>query len=173
MKQRILTGVLAAAVFLLAVIYGQMPFTLLIYLMGSVALFELLRMKKISIFSFPGIVSLILLWLLMGGDNSFFPNVDASKMQIALFAVLILLTYTVLSKNSFTFDEVAFVVLATLYIGVSFYYFIQIRGLYGMSAIFFAAVIIWSTDSGAYFIGKSMGKRKLWPEISPNKTVEG
>lgn len=42
-----------------------------------------------------------------------------------------------------------------------------------MSAIFFAAVIIWSTDSGAYFIGKSMGKRKLWPEISPNKTVEG
>lgn len=46
MKQRILTGVLAAAVFLLAVIYGQMPFTLLIYLMGSVALFELLRMKK-------------------------------------------------------------------------------------------------------------------------------
>ena len=94
-------------------------------------------------------------------------------MQIALFAVLILLTYTVLSKNSFTFDEVAFVVLATLYIGVSFYYFIQIRGLYGMSAIFFAAVIIWSTDSGAYFIGKSMGKRKLWPEISPNKTVEG
>ncbi|WGV01402.1 phosphatidate cytidylyltransferase [Bacillus altitudinis] len=173
MKQRILTGVLAAAVFLLAVIYGQMPFTLLIYLMGSVALFELLRMKKISIFSFPGIVSLILLWLLMGGENSFFPNVDASKMQIALFAVLILLTYTVLSKNSFTFDEVAFVILATLYIGVSFYYFIQIRGLYGMSAIFFAAVIIWSTDSGAYFIGKSMGKRKLWPEISPNKTVEG
>ncbi|WP_191965769.1 phosphatidate cytidylyltransferase, partial [Bacillus mycoides] len=97
MKQRILTGVLAAAVFLLAVIYGQMPFTLLIYLMGSVALFELLRMKKISIFSIPGIVSLILLWLLMGGENSFFPNVDASKMQIALFAVLILLTYTVLS----------------------------------------------------------------------------
>ncbi|MFB8734518.1 phosphatidate cytidylyltransferase [Bacillus sp. SL00103] len=25
-------------------------------------------------------------------------------------------------------------------------------------------VIIWSTDSGAYFIGKSMGKRKLWPD---------
>lgn len=24
-----------------------------------------------------------------------------------------------------------------------------------------------------YFVGKSLGKRKLWPEISPNKTVEG
>ncbi|MCK9906374.1 phosphatidate cytidylyltransferase, partial [Frankia sp. Cpl3] len=32
---------------------------------------------------------------------------------------------------------------------------------------------IWATDSGAYFVGKAMGKRKLWPAISPNKTVEG
>jgi phosphatidate cytidylyltransferase len=32
---------------------------------------------------------------------------------------------------------------------------------------------MWATDSGAYFIGKAIGKRKLWPEISPNKTVEG
>lgn len=33
--------------------------------------------------------------------------------------------------------------------------------------------MIWATDSGAYFIGKTMGKKKLWPDISPNKTVEG
>src|SRR5699024_11513981 len=33
--------------------------------------------------------------------------------------------------------------------------------------------IIWATDSGAYFVGKYFGKRKLWPEISPNKTIGG
>jgi len=37
----------------------------------------------------------------------------------------------------------------------------------------FILFVIWATDSGAYFIGRKFGKRKLWPEISPNKTIGG
>src|SRR5699024_5073105 len=34
-------------------------------------------------------------------------------------------------------------------------------------------VLIWSNDSFAYLIGKSIGKHKLFERISPNKTIEG
>ena len=39
--------------------------------------------------------------------------------------------------------------------------------------LFMRLLVIWTTDSGAYFIGRKIGKRKLWPDISPNKTIEG
>jgi phosphatidate cytidylyltransferase len=32
---------------------------------------------------------------------------------------------------------------------------------------------VWAADSMAYYVGKGIGKRKLYPEISPNKTVAG
>lgn len=39
--------------------------------------------------------------------------------------------------------------------------------------IFFLFVLIWSSDSFAYFTGKFLGKHKMAPKISPKKTWEG
>lgn len=43
----------------------------------------------------------------------------------------------------------------------------------GLSLLVWAFIVTWSTDIGAYFAGRSFGRRKLAPTISPNKTVEG
>lgn len=34
-------------------------------------------------------------------------------------------------------------------------------------------MVTYAMDTGAWFIGKNFGRRKLWPAVSPNKTVEG
>ena len=40
-------------------------------------------------------------------------------------------------------------------------------------ALMMAFLVIWCGDSGAYFVGKGLGAHKLYPLISPKKTVEG
>lgn len=44
---------------------------------------------------------------------------------------------------------------------------------HGTSWIFLLLVIVMSGDTGAYYVGSTLGRRKLYPMVSPNKSVEG
>ncbi|SHF52359.1 phosphatidate cytidylyltransferase [Ornithinibacillus halophilus] len=175
MKQRILTAVLALIIFIPLVIYGNWPFQLFIYIIATIGLLELLKMHKVPLFSFPSILATILLWVML------VPATDLTSVaermntaEIIMVFVLLLLAYTVLVKNKFSFDDAGFLLLAVLYVGMGFYYFLETRSVEnGLATIFYVLLVVWATDTGAYFSGRALGKNKLWPEISPNKTIEG
>ena len=175
MKTRIITGVVAAALFIPFVVYGKLPFTRLVYVIAAVGIYEILRMKKIVIYSVPGILSLFATFVMLmpnAWEQQVIEWTTYSKLELLFITAILLLIYSVLVKNQFTFDDVAFVILSTIYVGIGFYYLIATRDA-GLAYIIFALLVVWTTDSGAYFTGRRFGKNKLWPEISPNKTIEG
>ena len=65
MKTRIITGVIAAALFIPFVVYGNVPFAILVYALATVGLYELLKMKKMQLFSFPGMIGLLTVYVLL------------------------------------------------------------------------------------------------------------
>jgi phosphatidate cytidylyltransferase len=44
---------------------------------------------------------------------------------------------------------------------------------HGFDWVFCALVVTWGNDTAAYFAGRFLGKHKLYPAVSPNKTWEG
>lgn len=174
MKQRIITAVLALIIFLPFVIYGEWPFVIFVYFLATIGLCELIKMHKISIISIPVFLAIGMLWAVLSQfDDDIIPYIMLSKVDITMLFVMLLLTYTVLLKNKFNFDDAGFILLATIYVGMGFYFLIETRSENGLNYIFYVLFVIWATDTGAYFVGRSLGKKKLWPKISPNKTVEG
>ena len=43
----------------------------------------------------------------------------------------------------------------------------------GRDLLFFTLLTVWATDTGAYAVGRAIGRHKLAPAISPAKTIEG
>lgn len=175
MKQRIITGVIAGSLFILFVVYGGWPFALLTMLLAAIGMYELLKMKGISIASVPGLLAMLATLILVLPKDWALQVEDAisyNKLELLFITAILLLVYSVVVKNKFTYDDVAFVVMSTMYVGIGFYYLYETREA-SIAYIILALVIVWVTDSGAYFTGRKIGKRKLWPEISPNKTIEG
>src|SRR4051794_34818698 len=108
MKQRIVTGVVAAALFLPIVYYGGFPLVLLTYFLATIGLYELLKMKNLNVFSVNGVLSLLFLWVLIFPEG-YYHILDTfyySKTEICIAFILLLLTFTVITKNKFTFEDV-------------------------------------------------------------------
>ncbi|RMF25189.1 MAG: phosphatidate cytidylyltransferase [Deltaproteobacteria bacterium] len=66
------------------------------------------------------------------------------------------------------------ILLGCLYAGMLLPHFIWVRGLPdGPGWVCFVLACVMAGDAGGYFAGVGLGRRKLWPSVSPNKTVEG
>lgn len=111
---------------------------------------------------------------------AFYPDLFQTGL---LLAFLVILLWSVLEARDMSagFTEAAGNILALVYIGIpvaiiaSYQRFSPLRQgeenpVYEMLLVM---AIVWVSDSAAYFVGRSFGKHKVTPHISPNKSLEG
>jgi phosphatidate cytidylyltransferase len=118
-----------------------------------------------------------------GGERLYDVTMPIEALAWPLWAFVAVVMFAFIAQSA-QFDRpgrtmatIAGTVLAVAYIGVLGSFVIQLRWLEGPwhGIIPLAALVATAkgADTGAYTLGRIAGRHKLWPRLSPNKTVEG
>jgi phosphatidate cytidylyltransferase len=172
--KRWLSGIIAVPILFAVIFYGsEAVFAAFIIIIIFGAVIEYNRMVFNSGFVWERGQSLILAVLIplaiFSGDVRF-------VLAVITFSVLVSFAIFILRLRSTSFDviPVSKLVLGFMYIPFMLSHFILLRASGdGIVWIFFILVLAFSGDIAAFYVGRSIGKRKLCPAISPGKTVEG
>lgn len=100
------------------------------------------------------------------------------SVELGVFVALLVIPgwYVVSHRNlEEALPSSAVAVLATLYVGMLGGSLIRLHDDFpdGPKLVFFLLLVVWFGDTGAYYFGRTLGRHKLSPRISPKKTVEG
>jgi phosphatidate cytidylyltransferase len=94
--------------------------------------------------------------------------------NVLILSIMIIIVIRLFVKKNpgSSLHDISRPALGLLYIPGLFSFHTQIR-MFGPEWIIFLYASVWAADSMAYFLGTTIGKRKLYPEVSPNKTIAG
>lgn len=175
MLTRILTGVIAFAVFLPFLIFsGTIAFPVAMALCAVISTYEMIRCvglhKKHHITIPICLVAAALpmcMYLLTAND------MFSVGLAVSLVLMLYMLAITVFSHGKVDITQSSTALLVSLYIIAAFSCMVYLCHYCAPNLYLLVFIGAWVPDTFAYFTGRLFGRHKLIPDVSPKKTVEG
>lgn len=168
-----MTGLVALPLLIIFILRGSIfQFSCFIIILSVIALFEFYRMalpeRRIEgvLASFAGALFCVAIW-----SKDFMWLLLAITLFVLSFGLIFLLKIKNIKLSA---GEVAILFLGVLYVPLLLSHLALLREIaHGVQWIFLLLVIVMAGDTAAFYIGRAFGKKKLYPIVSPNKSVEG
>jgi phosphatidate cytidylyltransferase len=173
---RVLSG-LALVPILLIVVWLLPPvyFTLLAVIAAVIGLNELYAMAKArgnAPLAATGIAFGVL--IIINAYRPLYASAGGMHVWIVL-SVLAVTTVRMFSRRAVegALEEISVTLFGILYVALLFGYQISILVGPGKRWLVFLYLVIWASDTGAFYAGTNLGKHRLYEKISPKKSIEG
>lgn len=165
---RALSGLIYVGIIVGCIFLGIYPFSLLALLFGVLAVIEFKKICSgisqstlpLIILDVAGVACLTFSWLI-------FPFLIWICIYIAR------ITLELYAKENNPIKSLSSSLMTQIYIGLPLAAMTFIGKAYGLHLIFAVFLMIWINDTGAYLIGSTCGKNRLFERISPKKSWEG
>ncbi len=180
MKTRIISAIVLILIVALPVYFGNQIYALLIGITALLGFKELLDLKKTHRkipFGMCLLAVLALMLIIFSNFNGRSLN-QGITYKALIFTVFGLILPIILYKNNkYTAEDAFFLIGSVLFLGLGFSSFILVRarsgGIGHLGLFIYLILIPIITDTFAYIMGTLIGRHKMAPAISPNKTWEG
>jgi len=176
MKSRILSAIILILICVPLLLKGESFFAGLVLIIGVLCFKELydLRLKERKLSWLISILAYLAVGYLILNNYQGKDLILTLDYRILTFISLAFLIPLVIigDNKKYNLLDALYLIGCILFIGFSFNLMILIRN-YSLNHFIYYLLIAVATDTFALLGGKLIGKNKLAPEISPNKTTEG
>jgi len=171
-NSRTLVNIIGVPLLLFIIYLGGMYFTSLIFFAIFVSIKEMTDIcKKIDLKVQYFLLNLFCILLYI--SHIFSINDMIYNMELFFLIVIIFCISELFRKSKKPIQNISISLFTFFWVILFFNSIILVRNNFGMEITLLMFLAIWICDTFAYFGGKTYGKRKIFPSISPNKTWEG